>query len=123
MTLVAGDEPSVYVAVTGLTSDTTEPELRAMLQAYGAVLSYARPTSPLTGRTGAVAYAEMARKQAEAAVRGLDGRERKGHIITMCIADAVAPDMEPADRGAQASRPRRTVLAPSLRPNRPAATP
>jgi hypothetical protein len=118
-----GDESSVYVAITGLTSDATEPELRAMLKAFGSVRSYVRPTSAATGRTGTVAYAEMAPNEAEAAVRGLDGRERKGHIMKMSITSAAAPDMEPADRRAQGSRPRRIVLAPSQRRSGLTSTP
>lgn len=89
-----------------------------MLKAYGAVLSYVRPTSGITGRAGTSAYAEMAPRDAEAAVRALDGQERKGHFMTMAVTAMAAPDMEPADRTAQASRPRRTVLAPSIRPAR-----
>src|SRR5438045_4778989 len=52
MTTGTDEQPSVYVEMTGLIADGTEPELRAMLQVYGAVLSYVRPTSAFTGRTG-----------------------------------------------------------------------
>ena len=112
---------TVYVAMTRLAADVTEPELRAMLRAYGPVLSYVRPTDALTGRAGATVYAEMSALDAAAAVNALDGRERHGHFMTMSVTSSAAPDMEPADRTMQAPRPRRTVLAPSVRPD-PTAT-
>ncbi len=122
MTEDHASDRSVYVAMTGLASDANEQELRAMLHAYGPVLSYSRPTDPNTGRIGATAYAEMAPSDAQAAIRALDGQERKGRLLTVSVAAQPTPDMEPADRRVQGSNPRRTVLAPSLRPARPILT-
>lgn len=107
-------EQSAYVAMTNLTRDVTEHELRAMLLAYGPVLSYVRPTSGITGRAGTAAYAEMAPQHARAAVEALQGLEQKGRVIALAVVAEPGRDMEPSDRGAQGSRPRRTVLAPSL---------
>lgn len=107
-------EPSVYIELTNLTRDVTEHELRAMLLAHGPVLSYVRPTSGITGRPGTAAYAEMAPQHAHAAVEALQGREQKGRVIMLAVVAEPARDMEPSDRSAQSSKPRRTVLAPSM---------
>lgn len=107
-------EQSVYVELTNLTRDVMEHEVRAMLLPYGPVLSYARPTSGFTGRPGTTAYAEMAPSDAHAAVEALQGREQKGRVITLAVVAEPARDMEPSDRTAQGSKPRRTVLAPSM---------
>jgi hypothetical protein len=109
---------SVYVELTNLTRDVTEHELRAMLLAYGPVLSFVRPTSGITGRPGTAAYAEMAPPHARAAVEALQGREQKGRVIMLAVVPEPARHMEPSDRGALGSRPRRTVLAPSTPPPR-----
>lgn len=115
-------EQSVYVELTNLTRDVTEHELRAVLLAYGPVLSFVRPSSGITGRPGTAAYAEMAPPHARAAVEALQGREQKGRVLTLAIVAEPARDMEPSDRGAQGSRPRRTVLAPSTPPPRTSAS-
>ncbi|MFA7295567.1 MAG: RNA-binding protein [Dehalococcoidia bacterium] len=106
-------EQSAYIELTNLTRDVTEHELHAMLLPFGPVLSYVRPTSGFTGRPGTTAYAEMAPSDARAAVEALHGREQKGRVITLAVVAEPARDMEPSDRGAHSSTPRRTVLAPS----------
>lgn len=111
------DQRSVYVALTDLTSAVTEHEIRTMLQPYGAILSYTRPPA-MNGRIGPDAYAEMAHRDAEQAIQALDGRDYHGHFMTMHETKQIPPEMEPADRRIQGPSPRRTVLAPSVRPDR-----
>ena len=72
------------IYIGNLAFDVTENELSAEFGAYGNVESVAIPTDRISGRPRGFAFVEMASKsEAEAAIKGLNGKILKDRTIVV----------------------------------------
>ena len=72
------------IYVGNLSWDLSEADLRAAFEAYGAVESVSLITDKFTGQSKGFAFVEMpGRSEAEAAIKGLNGKEMQGRALTV----------------------------------------
>ncbi len=72
--------------VGNLSYRLSEEELEALFAQFGTVVSCSMPTDRDTGRKRGFAFVEMSKQdEAEAAIRGLNGREIEGRAISVSI--------------------------------------
>lgn len=72
--------------VGNLSFKFSEPQLQALFARYGTVLSCAIPTDRDTGRKRGFAFVEMStQKEAEAAIKGLNGEDVDGRKISVVV--------------------------------------
>jgi len=79
----------VKIYVGNLAYDVTESELRAALEAFGAVDSVSLVKDKVTGEPIGFAFVEMAdRGNARAAIAGLNGKKLRGRELAVNMAQA-----------------------------------
>ena len=72
------------IYVGNLSYDATEQDLRQQFEAFGAVDTVSIITDRDTGRSKGFAFIEMASKpEAEAAIKGLNGKQLKERTLTV----------------------------------------
>lgn len=72
--------------VGNLSFQLSEAELETLFGEYGAVVSCAIPTDRDTGRKRGFAFIEMSNQaEAEAAIRGLNGRDVDGRQLSVSV--------------------------------------
>lgn len=111
----AGD--LLCVRVHNLPESAIEPEIRALFLPHGTVVAYARPRDGMTSHIGRTAYIGMARPEATAAVRVLDGKRLRGEVLEMSLV-ALPAGWASGQRQPGSPVPRRTVTPQEARPGR-----
>lgn len=72
--------------VGNLSFKLSEPELEALFKEFGTVVSCSIPTDRETGKKRGFAFVEMANQaEAEAAIRGLNGRDVEGRALSVSV--------------------------------------
>lgn len=72
------------IYVGNLSRDTTEEELRAAFEPFGAIESVALIKDKFTGESRGFAFIEMpGRAEAQAAINGLNGKDLRGRALTV----------------------------------------
>lgn len=86
--------------VGNLSFKTTQQGLQDLFAEYGEVVSVAIPTDRETGRQGGFGFVEMANQaQAEAAIKGLNGREVDGRQIAVNVSQPKSREGAGGGRG------------------------
>jgi RNA recognition motif-containing protein len=69
------------ILVENLSAESTQAVLRAAFAAFGQVHTATVVRDPETGRSRGIGLVEMNSEAAEAAIRGLDGKQLDGHTV------------------------------------------
>jgi cold-inducible RNA-binding protein len=84
--------------VGNLSFKLSEAELESLFGEFGTVVSCSIPTDRETGRKRGFAFVEMgSQAEAEAAIKGLNGRDCEGRQIAVSIAQPKAAEAVAAD--------------------------
>lgn len=112
----------VRIKIGNVPLAATEAQIRAMLLPHGTALTFERPQDEHTYRPGPVAFVEMARHEAAAAIRHLDRTRLGSATVSLTIATAWNPAIVEPYAAGNAARPRRVVTPRGMRePRRPAS--
>jgi hypothetical protein len=107
------DEPTteahdrLRIQISHVPMAATELEIRAMFLPHGTVQSFDRPMNDHTYRPGPIAFVEMARNSALAAIEALNGTRLGKEVVSVTVATTASTWTAP--RAPSPERPRRTI--------------